>query len=394
MNSPVRDHSGMLQNYVGITGSHRYMLKYFLKYSGREHFQSLTESFVRFSMKEQTFFAKRLSFLVKANVPLVECLRLIRSQTKSAGKLRVFDAVIADVENGQYLSTSLGKHSRLFGDFAVGLIWVGEHSGILSQNLAYLADELQKKSNLRRKIVGALVYPMIITIATLGVTGALTAFIFPKLMPIFMSLHVDLPPMTQALIAISAYLRAWGILTVIGAIALVVLFLILRRRYIWLRAQSDRWVLNVPLVGSMVCAYNLANFCRTLGLLLRSGITVTEAMAITAETTQNLVYRDAALLCAKGVMEGDLLSRGLAARHDLYPDILVQMVAIGEATGNLSQTLTYLSELYETDVEELTKGLSTAIEPVLMIVMGLLVGLIAVSVIMPIYEISQHLQQK
>ena len=345
-------------------------------------------------MKEQTFFAKRLSFLVRAGVPLVDSLRLIQSQTKSKGKGAVFAAIISDVENGQFLSTSLGKHSRHFGDFAVGLIRVGEHSGILSQNLEYLADELQKKSNLRRKIVGALVYPAVITVATLGVTGALTAFIFPKLMPIFTSLHVELPVTTQALIAVSAYLRAWGILTVIGVIVLVVFFLFLRRKYMWLRAHSDRWVLSVPPIGSMVRAYNLANFCRTLGLLLRSGINVTEAIRITAETTPNLVYRAAALSCAEGVMKGDFLSRGLARRRDVYPDILAQMVAIGEATGNLAATLTYLSELYEADVEDLTKALSSAIEPILVIVMGLLVGLIAVSVIMPIYEISQHLQPK
>jgi len=349
-------------------------------------------TFIRFSIKEQTFFAKRMSFLVKAGVPLVECLHLIRTQTKSPAKKRVYDAVIADVSNGQYLSTSLGKFRRLFGDFAISLIRVGEKSGILSQNLAYLADELQKKQILQRKVIGTLVYPIFITAATLGVTGVLTAYIFPKLMPIFTSLHVELPITTRTLIWVSAYLRDWGIYTLLGLIILVAALLIIRRKFEDVRFWGDRILLSIPLAGSVARAYNLTNFCRTLGLLLRSGVTLTDAIEITAETTTNRVYRRACADMAGQVIRGGPVSQGLGARRDLYPDILVHMVAIGEKTGNLSTTLTYLGELHESEVDELAKGLSSSIEPALMIVMGFLVGLIAVSVITPIYDITQHLQ--
>lgn len=351
-------------------------------------------SFVRFSIKEQTLFAKRMSFLIKADVPLVECVQLIRSQTKSKATQRVYDSVIADVSAGQYLSTSLGKFRRLFGDFAINLIRVGERSGILSQNLEYLADELQKKQILQRKVIGTLIYPIFITVATLGVTAVLTAYIFPKLMPIFMSLHVELPLTTRALIAISAYLRHWGIYTILGLVAFLVALFVIRNKFERVRLVGDRVLLDIPLAGSVARAYNLTNFCRTLGLLLRSGITESEAITITAETTENRVYREACTEISARVIRGEPLSRGLGERPDLYPDILTQMVAIGEKTGNLSTTLTYLGELYEAEVDELTKGLSSSIEPVLMIVMGLLVGLIAVSVITPIYSITQHLSPK
>ena len=351
-------------------------------------------SFVSFSMREQTLFAKRMSFLIKAGVPLVECLNLIRSQTKSDSKKRVFDAVITDVSSGQYLSSSLGKFPRFFGDFSISLIRVGEKSGILSQNLVYLADELQKTSELKRKVVGTLIYPIFITVATLGVTGVLTVYIFPKLMPIFTSLHVDLPLTTRALIALSAYLSEWGILTVLGAIALGLAFYAAHRMYERVRLGTDHVLLHIPFVSNVTRAYNLTNFCRTLGLLLKSGITLTEAITITAETTTNLVYRNACSHLGSRVMQGEPLSRGLAQHPELYPDILVHMIAVGEKTGNLSTTLTYLGELYENEVNELTRGLSNSIEPILMIVMGLLVGLIAVSVITPIYQITQHLQPK
>lgn len=351
-------------------------------------------TFVRFTIKEQTFFAKRLAFLVTAGVPLIECLHIIRAQTKSRAKMRVYDTVIHDVSNGQYLATSLGRHRKLFGDFAINLIRVGESSGILAQNLGHLADELQKRHELRRKVIGALVYPAFITVATLGVTALLTAYIFPKLMPIFTSLNVELPQTTRALISISAYLRAWGIVTVLGIIAAVVAFLTVRSRLDSLRHWSDRMLLRLPLAGSIARAYNLANFCRTLGLLLRSGVVLTDAVSITGETTKNRAYRIACQQFGEAIIRGEALSKALARRKDIFPDFLTHMIAIGEKTGNLSQTLIYLAESYEGDVEDLTKNLSSSIEPVLMIVMGVIVGLIAVSVITPIYEITSHLQPK
>jgi len=350
--------------------------------------------FVRFSVKEQTLFAKRLSFLIKAGVPILECLHLIRKQTKSKAKGRVYDAVIKDVSNGQYLSTSLGKFTRLFGEFAVNIIRVGESSGILSQNLAYLADELSKKHALQRKVVGTLVYPVFITIATLGVTGILTVFIFPKLMPIFASLHVELPLTTRILIATSEFLRYGWFYLLLGIIFVVVLWFVLRAKLKEVRYFGDMLLLYLPFAGRIARAYNLTNFARTLGLLLKSGVHLTEAMHIVAETTRNQVYRRAALRMVDSITKGQRVSEQLAKEQRLYPDILTHMVAIGETTGNLAATCVYLGELYETEVDELTKTLSSSIEPVLMIVMGLLVGTIAVSVITPIYAITQHLQTK
>jgi type IV pilus assembly protein PilC len=351
-------------------------------------------SFARFSIAEQTLFAKRMAFLIKAGVPLVECLSLIRTQTKSETKKLVLASVITDVSSGQYLSTSLAKSPHFFGHFSISLIRVGEKSGILSQNLVYLADELQKKNELKRKVIGALIYPIFITIATLGVTGVLTVYIFPKLMPIFTGLHVTLPFTTRVLIWVSRYLAEWGILTLLGFVILGIAFFVLYRRDEKIRYATDRFLLRIPFVASIARAYNLTNFCRTLGLLLRSGITITDAILITAETSSNLAYQQACANLATVVMRGEPISHGLAQYPNLYPDMVVHMIAVGEKTGNLSTTLTYLGEMYENEVNELTRGLSSSIEPMLMLVMGLLVGTIAVSVITPIYQITQHLQSK
>ncbi|OGC80481.1 hypothetical protein A2943_02170 [Candidatus Adlerbacteria bacterium RIFCSPLOWO2_01_FULL_51_16] len=350
-------------------------------------------SFVRFSVKEQTLFAKRLSFLIKAGVPVVECLHLIRKQTKSLSKKKVYDSIINDVSNGQFLATSLGKFRRLFGDFTINLIRIGESSGILSQNLNYLADELQKKYALQRKVKGALVYPIFITIATLGVTAMLTVFIFPKIMPIFASLNVELPLTTRILLAVSTYLQNWGILTAILFILFLVGVYVVRRMFTPVRFGFDYLLLRLPLAGAIAVSYNLANFTRTLGLMLRSGVHLTEALVITAETTPNLLYKAAYARMGHAVTKGEQISRTLEREPKLFPDMLTHMVAIGETTGNLSATLTYLAELYEAEVDEKTKNLSSSIEPILMIVMGILVGLIAVSVITPIYAITQSLSR-
>lgn len=351
-------------------------------------------SFVHFSIREQTLFAKRLSFLIRAGVPILECLHLIRNQTKSKAKINVYNSIINDVANGQYLSTSLAKFKRLFGDFTINIIRVGENGGVLSENLVYLAEELEKKHALRRKVVGALIYPVFITIATLGVTAILTVFIFPKLMPIFTSLHVELPLTTRILIATSDFLRYQWALVILGIIAVIALWLFLRFRFKKVRYFGDRVLLSLPVAGRIARSYNLTNFSRTLGLLLKGGTHLISALDITAETTNNLVYAHAIRRVAQSAVKGQPVSRQLAAEKAFFPDILTHMIAIGETTGNLSNTCVYLGELYEAEVEEQTKMLSSSIEPMLMIVMGLLVGIIAVSVIMPIYAITQHLQPK
>lgn len=345
----------------------------------------------RFSIKEQAMFAKRMSFLVKAGVPLVESLSLIRDQTRSQSKARAFDLIIDDVNNGQYLASSLAKHHRMFGEFAVNLIRVGEESGILSQNLEYLSDELKKKELLRRKVLGALAYPIIITVATFGITTGLILYVFPKILPIFSSLHVNLPFSTRFLIAVSNFLIHYGLLLVLFTVVLLTVFYFAQRKIEPMRLAVHRGLFQIPIFGNLMRSYNLANFTRTLGLLLRSGVRLTNALIMVSETTPNLAYRRAYERATERVLHGEPMSRQLGTDRVLFPDLLAHMVSIGESTGSLSQTLLYLSELYESEVEEQTKNLSTAIEPVLMVMMGLLVGFIAVSIITPIYEITQNL---
>ena len=344
------------------------------------------------SLKDRIFFIKRLAFLIKANVPILESLHMIKEQMYARRHLRVVSMVIEDVSNGQSLAKSLGKFARMFGDFGINIIKVGEQSGTLSQNLDYLADELKKKQTLKRKVISAFVYPAIIVVATTAITAFLMLFLFPKIMPIFTSLHAELPFTTRVVMATTVFLQHWGLFLLGGIFVIAVGFFIAVRMSERFHYVVDRALLKIPIIGAVVTYYNLASTMRTIGLLLRSGITLSEALPLTRDTTQNRAYKHEFDVLAQSVMRGEQLSTYLRKRRGLFPDVLSQMISVGERSGNLSNTLIYLSEFYEAEVEDFTKNLSSLIEPILMIIMGILVGFIAISIITPIYGITQHLQ--
>ena len=363
-------------------------LKHFSGVSGRLS-NALTES--RFSLKDQVFFAKRLSFLINAGVTPVEGLGVLREQMSSRGKARVLDLVLLDVTNGQTLAKSFAKFPKVFSDFAIHIIKVGESSGTLAQNLEYLAEELKKKHVLRRKIISAFIYPTLITLATLGITAFLMLYLFPKIMPIFISLKTTLPLSTRIIMALSVFFQHWGLL-LLGLLVLFVICLsVALRKSSTLHMLFDRGVLRIPIIGTMIQYDSIANTSRTLGLLLKIGVRLSDALPITADTTKNLVYKEECQKLAEVISRGEKLSTYLRKKKHVFPDIFSHMVAVGEKSGTLSKTLVYLSEMYENEVEDFTKNLSTLIEPALMILMGLLVGFVAISIITPIYGITQNL---
>lgn len=350
-----------------------------------------TTIFLHVPLREQVLFAKHLAIMVKTGMPLLDSLKLLQKQAKSGSLKKILDYIIDEVSNGQFLSTGLDRFRRIFGDLFVNIVRVGEASGILYENLNYLAIELNKRQLLRKKIRGAMIYPMVILVATVGVAALLTMYIFPKILPIFQSMKIALPITTRMLMAISSFMVSYGHFVLLGIIVFIIAFIFLLRikaiRYIF-----HRLILMLPVIGTISKDYNMANFCRTFGLLLKSDVKVVEAMSITSETLTNLVYRKKLREVAVQITQGEEISKHLEKSSKIFPAMVSQMIAIGEATGNLSETLVYLSDYYEAEVEEQTKNLSTIIEPVLMIFMGIIVGFIALSIVGPIYQVSQGLK--
>ncbi len=341
--------------------------------------------------KDRVFFIKRLSFLTKAGVPVSESLEMIREQTRSKKYIAMFGEIAQDVSHGQPLATALGKFRKAFGEFSINIISFGEQSGILSDNLEYLAEELRKKEALKRKVIGAFIYPMVVTCATIGITVFLMVYLFPKIVPVFTSLRIALPLSTRIVIALSNFIRFQGwwvlILLILAGIGVT-----LGMRYSpRMRFHISRWILKIPIIGLIIRDYNLANATRTLGLLLRSGITVSDALEIVTRTTGNLVYKFEFDNLAQIIERGGRMSQYLVKRPKLFPEIMAQIVSVGERSGNLPHSLVYLSEMYESEVDDFTKNLSNLVEPAMMIVMGLMVGFIAISIITPIYSITSNL---
>lgn len=345
---------------------------------------------LRFGTQDQILFAKRLSMILRSGMPIMEGLYLLRDETHSGSALYIYESLVTDVTHGQPLSVSMRKFERIFGEFCINIVKVGETSGTLHENLGYLSEELKRKQALRRKVVGALVYPALIVAATCGITLMLTVFIFPKIVPIFQSVKATLPLSTRILMAMSSFFSAWGICLFLGLIALVVSYFLALRDHRFHR-YMDHLLVRLPLFGRLSQSYNLANICRTLSLLLKSDVRIVEAMQLVADSTRNLVYREALMQAREEIAKGQKISVQFKKIPLLYPTLLCQMIAVGEQTGNLSGTFAYLSEMYEEDIGELTKNLTTLLEPVLMIVMGAVVGFIAISIITPIYSITQNL---
>jgi type IV pilus assembly protein PilC len=316
---------------------------------------------------------------------------MVKRQTKSVRHSKIIDSVIKDVSNGQFLHASFAKHGNIFGDFAVNLIKVGEEGGILDQNLEHLAEELKKRHELKKKIMGAMIYPAFITLATVGVTALITVYIFPKLMPIFNSLGANLPLTTRSLIWTSNFLIHYGILVVAGFIASSIGISIIYKKFLPFNLIANRVMLRVPIFGKLYQNYHMANLCRTFGLLLNCQVGIISAANITADATPNKLYKREIRQLSEDISKGRKISEYFDKRPDLFPEIVPQMVAIGETAGNLGETLLYLSNHYESETSDMTKNLSNSLEPVMLVGMGLIVGFVAVSVITPIYELTQNL---
>ncbi|EKD23678.1 MAG: hypothetical protein ACD_81C00196G0005 [uncultured bacterium] len=354
--------------------------------------QEFATMFTSVSLAERIMFVKHMSMMIHSGMTEVESLRLIQSQIKSKGFLKILNEVIVGVENGQALSTSLARYRGVFGDLFINIIKIGEISGTLSENLDYLALEMKKNQSLRSKVRGALIYPAVILVATVGVVGGLIFFILPKILPIFINLNVTLPITTRILIASSDALRAHYLLIGLAFLALVGTLLLLRRipvtKYI-----LHRILLTLPIFGSISVGFNMANMTRILGMLLKSGEKIVQAVSITADASSNMVYRKALQEAVVEIQKGKTLYAYFEEHERLFPPTVGRMIEVGEKTGNLDNNLAYLAEFYENEVDEVTKNLSGILEPILLVVMGVAVGFVALAIITPIYGITQGLNK-
>ncbi len=348
--------------------------------------------FDRISVQDRINFARHLSLVVKAGLPILEGLKIIQAQTESPVLKRVVESLMDDVNSGKFLADGLEKYENLFGPFFVNIVRVGESSGTLSKNLLYLADELGRQKALETKVRSAMVYPLVILVATIGVAGFLTFYVFPKLIPVFGSLNVQLPLTTRVLLTTLNFLRDYGLYLLGAIIVAIVIIRIVLKRVTTIRYSMNALLVYIPVVSDLTVSVNMVNFTRVLGLLLKSGVKIVEALDITRNTFSNLVYKNIIGKAGEEIKKGGQLGPYLATGKRFFPPLVSGMVHIGESTGNLEDNLEYLAQYYDDEVDTKLHSLTSLIEPLMLLFMGLIVGFVALSIITPIYSISQGIK--
>ena len=347
--------------------------------------------FKRVSLQDKILFCRHLSIGLKSGMTLLNVLKMIRNQPHSNFFRKIMDSLITDVTNGVFLSKSLEKFKSTFGGLFINIIKVAETSGTLPENLNYLAQELRKRHELQSKVRGALIYPIIILVVTIVIATSMIIFVFPKLLPLFASLKVELPLPTKILLFIADFLTDYGLWFFLGLVIFLGAFR-LSLRLKSFRFLLHRFLIFLPLFGKVMVNLNLVNSARTLSLLLRSGVKIVEAINITSDTITNLVYKREFTKSSEVVRKGEFLSKYFGKKKKYFPTIFVNMVEVGENTGNLTDNLNYLAEYYEGEVDDFVRNLSGIIEPIMLIFMGVIVGFIALAFITPMYKLTQGLR--
>lgn len=332
--------------------------------------------------KELVVFTRQFATMISAGVPILRALNTLKEQTTSPVFKKVIEQVVADVQGGAQLSDSLAKHPRVFSEIYINMVRAGEAGGILDQILNRLALQVEKDSAIRSKFKGAMIYPSVVTAVAVVAVIFLMVGVIPKLTSILVENGGTLPPQTQLVIAISNFLQnQWYIL--IGV--LVASFILFRRITRTKKGQYrfHKLLLRMPIFGNIILKVNVARFARTFSSLLGAGVSVIEALETTAGSLSNVVIRDALLDASKMITNGQTVSDSLAATGVL-PQIIVQMAAVGEETGQLDTVLTKVAEFYEEEVDTIINSLSSIIEPILIVGLGAVVGFIVASVLGPI----------
>jgi len=342
---------------------------------------------------DRLLFTKYLAEMLKSGIPLVEAISTAKEQSKNTYFRKILVQIEESVKNGQSLHKSLSKFPDVFGSLYVSLIKVGEESGNLESNLGYLATQIKKSYEFRKKVQGAMLYPGIILATTIIAGGGLAIFVLPQLVDLFKSLGTNLPLSTKILLGIAQIMKDYGILIFISAISIFILGGVLLQSS-FIKPKWHKFLLALPGIGVLLQNIQLTNLNRNLGLMLKSGITLVPALKTEYEATDNLVYKSYIKRLINAVETGRSLSDEMRMhRFHFLPAIMTKMIGVGEKTGKLDETLLYLGDFFEEEVDETTKNLSTIIEPVLLLVIGLVVGFVALAIISPIYELTGSIKK-
>jgi type IV pilus assembly protein PilC len=339
----------------------------------------------RVKTKDVAVFSRQFATMINSGLSLLRSLYILSEQTESKALADVVAVVRADVEKGSSLSVALGRHPKVFGRLYVSMVRAGEVGGALDSVLMRLAETLEKQVELRRKVRSAMTYPAVVAALVFFIVSAMLLFVIPMFEGIYKELGGSLPAPTQFLINLSKFFRTfWWMVAIAGVGATYGV-----RRWIATdegRATWDALKLRVPIFGMLARKTALARFSRTLSALTRSGVPILESLEIVAETAGNHVVATAVRDTQSAVKRGDPLAKRLTD-HDVFPPMVVQMIAVGEETGALDEMLDKIADFYDQEVEATVDAITSLIEPLLIVVMGISVGGMIISLYLPMFNI-------
>ena len=344
------------------------------------------DMFSKITSRDLTIYCNQFASILKAGVPLIQALQMLGEQTENPLLQSITKTISEDIQKGSSLSEAMSVHEKYFPPILIHMIHAGEVSGTLENSLDVMANHFEKAYKLKSKVKSAMIYPMVVLFVSIAVVIFLLVFVVPAFLDIFENAGSELPGVTRALIAVSGFLRN----NFIVLIAFLVIIIGLSRVYLSGesgRLSFDRFKLKAPLLGEVQMKSIAANFARTLSTLMSTGVGITEAIKITSRVVNNLHVEKKLNDIEKQVREG----RGLAdpsRESGLFPPMLVNMIMLGEETGNLEDMLAKTAEFYEEEVDEATARLTTMLEPLIIVVLGLVIAFIVIAIALPMFDMS------
>jgi type IV pilus assembly protein PilC len=338
--------------------------------------------------RDLVIFTRQFATMIDAGLPLVQCLSILGEQQPKAGFKEVILGVKAEVEQGSTFADALAKHPKVFNDLYVNLVRAGEVGGILDTILGRLAQYMEKADALKRKVKGAMVYPTAILIVSILVITLLLVKVIPVFKKMFEEMGGTLPAPTQMVVDLSAFMQEWVMFILAGMVAVVFSFFWARRRFRDFRYRTDAIFLKAPVFGALLRKVAVARFTRTLGTMISSGVPILEALDICARTAGNLVIESALIKTRMAISEGRTIAEPLEA-SGVFPSMVVQMIAVGEATGAMDQMLAKIADFYDDEVDAAVDALTALLEPIMMVFLGGTVGGMLVAMYLPIFKIAE-----
>jgi len=336
---------------------------------------------------EKVLFAEELATLINAGVPIAQALSILEKQTSNKKLKHTLNELTKDVEGGLSLSNGMERHPEVFNPVFVNMTRAGEVGGTMDEALNKLAEQLAKDHALVAKIRGAMIYPAVIMVAMTGAMIYMMLTIVPQLKKMFDDLGGTLPLTTQSLMWLSAAFSKYLVFTIIIIVAAIFAFRWSLKHVFKFRLFIHKFLLRVPVFGKLIKKVNIARFARTLGSLLSSGVNVQDALEIVANSTNNLVFKEAIEKTMQKVQNGATIAENLK-NFPVFPVLVPQMIAVGEDTGSLDEILKKVANFYDREVDNMTNNLTVLLEPMIMVFIGIMVGYLIISIITPIYSMT------